>query len=133
VHWPARFKKSDSYTEPVITMDWTATILSAAAAKPPASYQPAGINILPLLDGNKDMAERTFYWRLFQRANHQAIRQGKWKYLKTERGEFLYNLAEDPKEEKDVKDLHAAVFSRLQQQYGAWQQQMLPPIPLKSN
>lgn len=114
----------------VITMDWTATILAAAKAKPDPAFPLDGINLLPILFKEKKNTERTFYWRLSQEVKHKAIRDGVWKYLQTEEGEYLFNLFNDPGEKNDLKDIYPAIFEKLKKKYAKWEDSVLKPVPL---
>jgi hypothetical protein len=58
------------------------------------------------------------------------MRSGDWKYLVTESGEFLFDLASDPGEATDRKSTEMAVFERLVARYAEWERAMLEPIPL---
>jgi arylsulfatase A-like enzyme len=73
---------------------------------------------------------RTFYWRVFQRNQQKSIRSGDWKYLQTEKEEYLFNLKTDPFEDYNVKMQYATIFTQLKEQYAIWESQMLKPIPL---
>ena len=131
VRWPGQIAAGSSAAQPIITMDWTATILSAAGVPAPANFPLDGINLLPLLTAKQKETERTFYWRAAnQRAHQQAIREGRWKYLKDEQGEYLFDLLNDEKEQRDVKEQHAAIFKKLQQKWIEWNAGMLAPVPL---
>ena len=49
--------------------------------------------------------DRTLYWRIFQRNQHKAMRDGKWKYFQDEKGnEYLFDLLNDPGELNNLKD-----------------------------
>lgn len=128
VRWPDRIKKGSSTDQVAITMDWTATILAAGNALPKGA-DVDGINLLPVLAGKKAQ-HRTLYWRLAQRANQKAIRDGKWKYLQNEQGEYLYDLSVDEVEIENLKDKHPEEFSRLKKKYQDWEATLLPPLPL---
>ena len=85
VKWTGKI--SPGVTDQVaITMDWTATILSLANAKPHPDFPLDGINLLPVLTGVNKEIPRTVYWRTFQRSKSKAIRDGNWKYLQDEHG-----------------------------------------------
>jgi len=73
--------------------------------------------------------DRTLYWRTFQRTQHKAIRDGKWKYLKDEKGEYLFDLEADPSENKDLKETQPAIFASLKNKYKTWEASVLPPVP----
>jgi arylsulfatase A-like enzyme len=138
VRWPGKIKAGGVTKQVAITMDWTATILSAAKAKV-KKEELDGIDLLPVLTGKKEATERTLYWRatertlywrLSQRAHQRAMRDGDWKYIQDEKGEYLFNLAADQAEKDDPKEKNAAVFESLKIQYKQWESQLLTPVPL---
>lgn len=49
MRWPATLPRNQVIHQAAITMDLAATFLAAASARLPASYQPDGINLLPVL------------------------------------------------------------------------------------
>jgi arylsulfatase A-like enzyme len=130
VRWPGRIEAGAVTQQVAITMDWSATILSAGGAKVHANFPLDGIDLMPILTGKKKNAERTLYWRTFQRDKQKAIRSGHWKYLQDAKGEYLFNLVEDGMEKHDLKEKYPRVFTRLKNSYAAWEKTVLPPIPL---
>jgi arylsulfatase A-like enzyme len=128
--WPGVIPANSTTQQTAITMDWTATILSVAAAKPDPAFPLDGINLLPICAGKKNVTERIFYWRLFQSTKQKAIRQGNWKYLQTEAGAFLFNLVDDPGEKKDLKEKFPDLFDRLKKKYEEWEKGVLKPVEL---
>jgi arylsulfatase A-like enzyme len=130
VRWPGKIKPQTT-GQLAITMDWTATILALAGAKGLKDYGLNGIDLSPVLTGKRKEISRSLYWRIFQRIEHKAMREDRWKYFRDEKGnEYLFDLSSDPSESKDLKDSHAAVFSRLKQKYASWEASVLKPIPL---
>jgi arylsulfatase A-like enzyme len=111
-------------------MDWTATILAAAGGKANPDFPFDGIDLIPLCQGKKPEADRTFYWRTFQHSKQKAMRDGKWKYLQDEQAEYLFDLKTDPGETKDLKGTNADIFQRLKRKYAEWERTMLKPFPL---
>jgi len=130
VRWPGKIAASSITEQPVITMDWTATILAAARVHAPDSYLPDGMDLLPLLTGQSKEIERTFYWRNAQRNKQSAVRMGNMKYLKDDNGEYLFDVKNDPSEKTDLKDRFPDLFSTLKAKYQQWEKTMLTPIPL---
>ena len=131
VRWPGKIRPQTTTGQLVVTMDWTATILSLAGAKGLKDFGLNGIDLLPILTGQQKNIPRTLYWRIFQRMQHKAIREDRWKYLQDEKGnEYLFDLSADPSETKNLKDAQAALFNRLKQKYAAWEASVLKPIPL---
>jgi arylsulfatase A-like enzyme len=81
VRWPGKISPGNVTQQAAITMDWTTTILSAGGAKAHKDFPLDGIDLVPVLRGQKKNIERTFYWRAFQRSKQKATRDGDWKYL----------------------------------------------------
>jgi arylsulfatase A-like enzyme len=114
-------------------MDWTATILSAAGAKADTKFPLEGIDIMPMMTGKQKEVDRTLYWRIFQRNQHKAIRDGKWKWLQDEKqNEYLFDLSVDPSEKNNLKDKFPDVYTRLKNKFSQWEKTVLEPIPLLS-
>lgn len=130
IRWPQKITENSLCDQPIITMDFTATILALANAKPHPKFPLDGINILPFVVKKTKVFERTFCWRATQRVQQKAIRKGDWKYLKDKNQEFLFNLASDPHEENDLKEKQKPVFEELKKKYAAWEKTVLKPLPL---
>ncbi|MGV7209927.1 sulfatase [Oxalobacteraceae bacterium A2-2] len=125
VRWPAAIKPGQVSDQVAISMDWLPTLLAAAGGAPDPAYPTDGINLLPQLLGKEGKVERTLLWRY--KANAQrAIRSGDWKYLKIGGNEFLFDVAKDQRERANLAKRHPEVFARLKEQWGQWNQQMLP-------
>ena len=133
VRWTGTIKENTVTTQVTTTMDWTATILSAAGAKADEKFPLEGIDIMPMMLGKQKEVDRTLYWRIFQRNKHKAIRDGKWKWFQDEKqNEYLFDLSLDPTEKNNLKDKFPEVFIRLKNKYGQWEKSVLEPIPLVS-
>jgi len=106
-------------------MDWLPTLFAAVGTSENGEYPPDGDNILPVLEGRAPVYDRVLYWRY--KANRQkAVRDGRWKYLKINDNEFLFDIVEDVRERANLKDKHPEVFHRLKEQWAEWDRQMLP-------
>ena len=130
IRWPGKIRAGSVTDQPAITMDWMATILTLARAKPDPRFPLDGIDLMPVCLGKKKIIPRTFYWRAFQRTQQKAIREGDWKYLKDEKGEYLFNLSKDPGEQNDLKEKEILIFQKLKQKYSKWEKTVLEPVPL---
>lgn len=133
VRWPGKIKAGAVTKQVAITMDWTATILAIAGAKADKNFPLDGINLLPVLTGKKEYTDRSLYWRTFQRTKQNAIRSGNWKYLKDEKGEYLFDLSKDQQEKTDLKEQYPDIFNGLKNRYEAWEKNILTPVPLQRN
>ena len=130
IRWPGKIPANAVTTQAAITMDWTATILSLAKTKADPKFPLDGIDLMPVCTGEKKNIERVFYWRVFQRNQQNALRNGNWKYLKDEKGEYLFDLSNDDAEKNDLKEVQTGVFERLKQQYSEWEKTVLKPVAL---
>jgi arylsulfatase A-like enzyme len=132
VRWPQKISAGTVSDQVVVTMDWTATILSLSGAKPSTQFPLDGVDLMPILTrkapGN---AERTLFWRTFQRDRQKAIRSGDWKYLEDEAGSYLFNLKNDPGEKHNLIKSQPKMAENLKAKYSSWEKTVLEPIPLK--
>lgn len=130
IRWPGKIAANTTTEQSAITMDWTATILALAKAKADPAFPLDGIDLMPVCTGKKKILERTFYWRVTQRNQQKAIRDGNWKYLKDEKGEYLFDLTNDTGEKNDLKEKHKSTFEKLKQKYSDWEKTVLEPVAL---
>ena len=119
--WPARLPAGVVSRQVGITMDLTATIIAAAGAAPPSSYQPEGIDLIPLL-AQRRVVDRTLYWRVQSPTRSQrAIRRGNWKYMRDGGYEFVFDLATDPGERRDLTARHKTLLPEFRKLLAAWE------------
>ena len=71
---------------------------------------------------------RKFYWR-YKAGSQRAVRDADWKYLRIAGNEFLFDVAQDPRERANLKDRHKDVFDRLKSDWEAWNATMLEERP----
>ena len=125
VRWPGVIPARRETDQMAITMDWTATILSVAASAPAEGYPLDGIDLLPTIKGSNPKQDRTFFWRIYDR---DAVRSGKWKYLRDGQRRCLFDLSVDQHEQADFSTKNPDIFKRLISEFEKWDQQMLPRI-----
>ena len=130
VRWPGKIKAGITTQQVATTMDWTATILKATAAKADKRFPLDGIDLMPVLTGQSKNISRTLYWRVFQRRKQKAVRDGKWKYIKDENGEYLFDLSIDQGEKNDLKTKEKKRFEQMKLKLARWEKTVLLPIPL---
>jgi arylsulfatase A-like enzyme len=118
VRWPGVTKPGTVSDQPVITMDWTATMISAAGAKPDPKYPLDGEDITAVLNMKRPVFDRTFYWRTFKQG---GMRSGKWKYVREDKNEFLYDLSVDEHEQANFAASESAKLSELRKQFTDWE------------
>jgi arylsulfatase A-like enzyme len=111
-----------------ITMDWTTTILAAAKADISAEHSFDGIDLLPVIKGTNAVLDRTFFWRIYAQ---EAVREGKWKYVRDGEVRKLFDLSLDQREQADFSNKHPEVLQRLMREFETWNNQMLPRPPAR--
>jgi len=124
--WPGVIPAGRLTEQAAITMDWTATVLAATGTPADPSYPLDGEDLLPVCAGQKDVYDRMLFWRTARPPARDAARIGKWKYLKDEGKEQLFDLSIDPGERNDLRKKHPEVFEDIKKRYLAWDAQMLP-------
>ena len=127
IRWPGQLPSGKTSEQAVITMDLTATILAATGTVPPQGRSLDGMNILPILKGEKPLQERTFFWRIQEEGMVQkAVRRGRWKYVLDgiERLEMLFDLERDPGERYTLYYEHPQVVNELRNSLGTWEKEV---------
>jgi len=127
VRWPSRVKAGGVTEQHAITMDWVATFLEAAGAKPHPGYPLDGLSLLGVLKDPQATFARDLFWRMKHR-RQRAVRSGDWKYFASEDGEFLFNLAVDARERANYGKREPARLAELRARYEAWERS-IPAIP----
>jgi arylsulfatase A len=121
LRWPGVLPAGRTSAQVAITMDLTASILAAAGARPPMSYRPDGVDILPILRGEIPPRERRLFWRIAQpNRQQQAVRSGRWKLLIDGGQLLLFDVAGDPSERTDLAARHPDIVGRLTHLLADW-------------
>ncbi len=115
VNWKGYLPEGLVYNEPVSTLDAAATAASLANI-PLNDFD--GINLLPVLNGTKEISNRALYWKFWQQT---AIRKSGWKYLKTgNEGEYLFDMTKDEPEKNNVIADNPGVAAELKRDLTSW-------------
>jgi arylsulfatase A-like enzyme len=100
-HWPGTVRAGAVSSALCCNLDLRPTI-AAAAGIADAPVRGDGQNLLPIFAGRGMPATRTLCWSY---SGSRAVRRGAWKYLLNRhgdrKGEFLFNLADDPAEQEN--------------------------------
>jgi arylsulfatase A-like enzyme len=126
-HWPRVIPPGSTSTQHCMTMDWSATLLAAGCGTPAASHPIDGVSLLPVLRDPAHRFERDLYWRMNHRGQ-RALRSGRWKYLKVDEHEYLFDVEADARERANLARREPQRFERLREQWLSWNATM-PPIP----
>ena len=140
VSWPAIVKGPARQSwDPVITMDFLATILDVTGVQRPESQRSwgfDGVSLLPILRGDKSIAERGIGWMYSNPGpsvkTGYAFRYGKWKLAvggvscDPVHASFdcskpqLYDMQLDPSEEHDLALREPVVLAAIQRNFTIW-------------
>ena len=131
VRWPGHIKPGTVSTQAGSLMDLTASFLRVAGTKPPRNVKLDGLDILQHVQSDKPDFDRTHYWRA-RRGDRtwKAVRAGDLKYVyKIEDGkeeEWMFDLATDIGETRNLKGSHVEEFARLRSLLRKWEARTAP-------
>jgi arylsulfatase A-like enzyme len=118
VRWPGVSHAGIVTDQPVITMDWTATMIAAAGGTPDAAYPLDGEDLINVLGREQRPFERQFFWRTQRQG---ATRRGTWKYLRDGTNEYLFDLSVDQREQANFREKESAIFKTLREDLQKWE------------
>ena len=118
---------------PIISMDWTATILDLAGAKP--LDQQRGVSLLPMLRGG-EIAPRPLFWHYPHyhpggATPYSAVLDDGWRlveFFEDDHAE-LYHLTDDPEEKKDLAAAQPQKTAELRARLKAWREAVGAQLP----
>jgi hypothetical protein len=118
------------YDPPVISLDVAATATALAGLAPDPALD--GVNLVPYLTGQATGApHESLYWRW---GGQCAIRQGHWKYLEGNGKRYLFDLAADIGETRNLITHEPARAAALRGQLETWSRTLDPPgLPDRSS
>ncbi len=127
VHWPAQIAHGGVSAQQCMTMDWSATMIAAAGAKPEAQFPLDGISLMPALRDTNTHIPRLMFWRMKHR-DQRALRDGDWKYLRVDGNEYLFNVPADARERSNLAHRQPQRLAQMRAQWQDWNATM-PAIP----
>lgn len=126
LRWPARIPAGAQIAGPVHHMDIFATAAAAAGAPTPEGRD--GRDLIPFATGEAQGAPHdVLFWRS---GHYRVVRAGDWKLQVSERPEktWLFNLAEDPTEKRDLAAAEPAKAAELRALIEAHEKDMPAPL-----
>jgi arylsulfatase A-like enzyme len=128
MRWPERIHAGTTYSNPVAHVDIFATAAAAAGAPLPKDRVIDGVDLAPFLAGKAGgRPHQVLYWRSGQ---YKMIRDGDWKLQSSEAQDkvWLFNLAEDPTERRDLSKSDPQRTQALLTQLRTEDAQMVKPL-----
>jgi arylsulfatase A-like enzyme len=110
-----------------MTMDWSATLLELGGGKAHPDFPLDGVSLAGVLREPAQTFERPLYWRMNHR-QQRALRQDRWKYLKVDGHEYLFDLSADERERANLAARHPQRFEAMRQAWLDWNA-TVPAIP----
>jgi arylsulfatase A-like enzyme len=126
-HWPQRIPAGTVSTQHCLTMDWSATLLQAGGGQAHADFPLDGVSLLQVLEDPAATFERPMHWRMKHR-QQRATRLGRWKYLKVDEHEYLFDIDADARERANLAQREPQRLAAMREAWLAWEAAM-PPIP----
>jgi len=126
-HWPRGIAAGGLSHQHCMTMDWSTTLLDLAGGRPHASHPPDGISLRSVLHDPAHSFERPMHWRMKHR-QQRARRDGRWKYLKVDEHEYLFDIDADARERANLAQHQPQRLQAMREAWLAWDATM-PPIP----
>ncbi|TXF90220.1 sulfatase-like hydrolase/transferase [Neolewinella aurantiaca] len=129
ITWPAGLPMGKTYPEVVSALDLFPTLVEAAGGEATAFSHLDGQNLGPYLRGQKSSAPHdVLFWRAVG-GWESAVRDGDYKLIEnTRKGRtMLFNLADDPREQKDLAAAEPDIVQRLKAVYADWDRQNIDP------
>jgi arylsulfatase A-like enzyme len=125
--WPARIAGAQTSAQLCMTMDWSATMLDAADVAADPGHPLDGVSLTGVLADAARTLERPLHWRMKHRGQ-RALRRGRWKYLRVDGHDYLFDLEADERERANRAAREPARLASLRADWEAWNGTM-PPIP----
>jgi arylsulfatase A-like enzyme len=125
--WPGAIAPAQVSEQQCLTMDWSATMLAAANVAAHPAYPLDGVSLLPVLRDPAKAFRRVLHWRMNHRGQ-RAMRDGRWKYLRVDGHDYLFDIPCDERERANQAGRQPARLAEMRDAWEAWNETM-PPIP----
>ncbi len=125
IEWPAQLSQPAVTDVPLVQTDYFPTVLEAAGVAMPDDREYDGISWMPLFRGEKLARPRGI---AFSSGRQRAYRNDTYKVVSEDKQpEFtrLYNLLDDPYEEKNLVKENPELFESMVKEYEQWEQKAL--------
>ena len=122
---PSRFQPDTIYDQPTSTLDLFPTICAAVGIKVPSGIKLDGVDLTPFVNGQSTgVPHETLFW---SNGPNIAVRRGNWKLVKSYENAWLFDLAKDLGESKNLAKSEPKIVEQLERAYQEWRSQMSKP------
>lgn len=125
--WPGTIQAGSTYSQPVISLDISRTIVELGRADASAP-QMEGVNLMPFLSGkNKGLPHQTLCWRGYNHTLWSVLHNGK-KYVKNKWNQDpeLFDLNTDPGEQNNILPQSPETAATLKALWNEWDSPNIP-------
>ncbi len=119
--WPARLPAGQVTDEFLTALEVFPTLAAATGAELPAKVILDGHDMLPVLEGRAKSPRTEMFW---QRRGDKAARVGSYKWVESEKGNGLFDLAHDLGEQHDLSQARPELLQQLRARWQSWRRAM---------
>ncbi|MEX0704685.1 MAG: sulfatase [Planctomycetales bacterium] len=122
VRWPGRIDENTTCDEWFTSLDLFPTFVALAGGKLPEGVKYDGFDMLPVVTKRTgESPRREMFWQLQE---EQAARIGDVKWVRTPKFEGLFDLANDPGEQRDLSAEKPELLAKTRARWDAWRKEM---------
>jgi arylsulfatase A-like enzyme len=119
--WPGVLPAGAVRDDFLTTLETFPTLVDVAGAERPRGVTLDGFNMLPVLQGKAKSTRTEMFW---QGRRDRAARVGNYKWVDSQRGSGLFDLAADVGETRDLSQERSDVLAQVRGRWEAWRKQM---------
>ena len=121
VRWPGKIPAGTTSNEFLTSLEIFPTLRAATGAAMPANITLDGFDMLAVLQGKKKSPRQEMFW---QRRLDKGARVGHWKWVKSSRGNGLFDLRTDLSEKRDLSKAKPEILKMMKARFANWKKQM---------
>lgn len=138
-YWPEKIKPGSQFSNPVSSIDFLPTICAAAGIDLEKDIEKDGINLWPYFEEEILWSREDLHWHFPHYRQYEdvrpysIVRSGDWKLIRFWEGRIqLYNLRDDPAEERDLSGLQPETTETLLRRLNEWIKETNAVVPKKN-
>ncbi|MCO4292552.1 sulfatase-like hydrolase/transferase [Solitalea sp. MAHUQ-68] len=125
--WPKKIHSNTTFDNRVSSLDIFSTVSAATKAQLPTDRVYDGVDLIPYLNNTiKTIPHKNLFWRV---GRNSAVISENWKLIisKMDNKEYLYNLKDDPYEQKNLVQKDPKKVTELKTELSNWEKQLSAP------